>query len=133
MLPAAIFLLVVMAALGAFFVQVGAASQQAAALDMQGARALQAARAGIERGLYAVQIESACGGGTLANIPGLNGFRVTWACNAVAFTDGGTNRTIWQITSTACYTGDTGCPSSLTDEIRRSDYVERQLIVVTER
>src|SRR4030065_2779656 len=49
-LVSAIFLLVVIAALGTFAVTLSTTQQQSAALDVLGARAYQAARAGIEGG-----------------------------------------------------------------------------------
>ena len=132
-LPAAIFLLVVMATLSAFLVQVTAASNIDSAADIQGARAYQAARLGIETGLYAVQVSGTCSGGTLSGVGGLTGFKVTWACSSTAFTEAGTARTIYQITSTACSTSGGSCPSATVSEMQSSDYVERQLVVVTER
>ncbi len=132
-LPTAIFLIVIMAALGAFIAQVTAAANTAAGQDVQGARALQAARAGIEAGLYAVRINGICPGGTLTSMPGLNGLKVTWACTRYGFNDAGEARVVWQITSTACSTGGTSCPSSSATELQGSDYVERQLIVVSEQ
>lgn len=53
-LVSAIFLLVVIAALGAFAVTLSTTQQQSASLDVLGARAYQAARAGIEWGVYRV-------------------------------------------------------------------------------
>jgi MSHA biogenesis protein MshP len=54
-LVSAIFILVVLAALGAFIVNISTSQQIGSALDVQGVRAYQAARAGIEWGLYQVQ------------------------------------------------------------------------------
>lgn len=54
----AIFILVVLAALGAFVVSVSTTQQVGSALDVQGVRAYQAARAGLERGLYLVLRDS---------------------------------------------------------------------------
>jgi MSHA biogenesis protein MshP len=51
----AIFILVVLAALGAFILNVFTNQQIGSALDVQGVRAYQAARAGIEWGLFKVQ------------------------------------------------------------------------------
>ena len=51
----AIFILVVLAALGAFIVSVTTGQQIGSTLDFQGVRAYQAARAGIEWGIYQVQ------------------------------------------------------------------------------
>lgn len=53
-LVSAIFLLVVIAALGVFAVTLSTTQQQGAALDVLGTRAYQAARAGIEWGAYQV-------------------------------------------------------------------------------
>ena len=47
-LPTAIFLLVILAALGGYMVSLSRTSHLSSALDIQGARAYQAARAGIE-------------------------------------------------------------------------------------
>ncbi|MFT3734144.1 MAG: hypothetical protein QM776_03830 [Rhodocyclaceae bacterium] len=132
-LPAAIFLLVVLATLGAFLVHITMASNVGAGQDIQGARAVQAARLGVETGLYAVQASGSCAGGTLSGVSQLNGFKITWACSSTAIVDDGTPRTIYQITSTACTTTGASCPSSTVSELNSSDYVERQLVVVTER
>jgi MSHA biogenesis protein MshP len=51
----AIFILVVLAALGAFIVAISGDQQVGAALDVQGVQAYQAARSGIEWGVYRVQ------------------------------------------------------------------------------
>ena len=53
-LISAIFLLVVIAALGAFALTLSTTQQQSAALDVLGARGYQAARAGVEWGAYQV-------------------------------------------------------------------------------
>ena len=53
-LPSAIFLLVILAALAAFLVNISTTQSMTSAQDVQGARAYQAARAGIEWGLYQV-------------------------------------------------------------------------------
>jgi len=50
----AIFILVVLASLGAFVVNISTTQQLSSAQDLQGAKAYQAARAGIEWGLYQV-------------------------------------------------------------------------------
>jgi MSHA biogenesis protein MshP len=87
-LVSAIFLLVVIAALGAFAVTVSTTQQQSAALDVMGARAYQAARAGIEWGAYQVLRGGACvanqniPAGTMAGT--LNGFAVNVTCTPAA-------------------------------------------------
>jgi MSHA biogenesis protein MshP len=134
-LPAAIFLLVIMATLAAFLVQVTVASQLGSGQDIQGVRAYQAARLGVESGLYAVQqLNGSCPASTtLSGVTGLNGFKVTWTCSSTPFNEAALPHTIYQITSTACTTTGASCPSATASEMQSSDYVERQLVVTTER
>lgn len=53
-IASAIFILVVLAALGAAIVSLYGAQEAGVTLDLQGVRTYQAARAGLERGLYLV-------------------------------------------------------------------------------
>ncbi|MCX9155078.1 hypothetical protein OPU71_02955 [Niveibacterium sp. 24ML] len=123
LLPAAVFLLVVLAGLAAFLLRVGATAQQGAALDVQGARAYQAARAGIELGLFQVQRNNACTASQTVPLPvGLNGFSVTLTCSATAFQEGGNARALYLLVSTASY-----------GTVASSDFVERQIVATTER
>lgn len=55
-LPTAIFLLVVLAALGAFMLTISSVQHTTSAQDVQGARAYQAARAGIEWGAFQIMV-----------------------------------------------------------------------------
>jgi MSHA biogenesis protein MshP len=118
-LVTAIFLLVVIAALGTFAVTLSTTQQQSAALDVLGSRAYQAARAGIEWGAYQALQNSACSPTqVLAALPNsLANFNVTVNCTSAATTDGGTAITLYQLTSTAQGTS----PSP--------NYVERQMTV----
>lgn len=127
-LVTAIFLLVVIAALGAFAVTISTSQQQSAALDVLGARAYHAARAGIEWGAYQVLPNSAVVGGFAANcragatsavvaMPGtLAGFTVTVQCNSAAVSEAAATVNIYQLTSTATQ-GVVATPT----------YVERQI------
>jgi MSHA biogenesis protein MshP len=119
-LVSAIFLLVVIAALGAFAVTVSTTQQQSAAMDVQGARAYQAARAGIEWGAYQVLQNTSCPAPTtLATLPNtLSGFSVLVTCTPTATTEGGAPVMIYQLISTATK-GTSPSP----------DYVERQMSV----
>lgn len=127
----AIFLLVVLAFLGAAMVTFSTNQQQTSAMDVMGARAYQAARTGIEWGAYQVLPNSAVGfaaacraaptsgvlaAGTLAGT--LSGFEVTVNCFSSAHSDAAATVTMYQLTSTATQ----GVVGSL-------DYVERQLQV----
>jgi MSHA biogenesis protein MshP len=65
LLVTAIFLLVILAALGAFILTISGTQQTSSALDVQGTRAYQAARAGIEWASYQVLINpGGCAGYT---------------------------------------------------------------------
>ncbi|MES2364861.1 MAG: hypothetical protein V4563_03130 [Pseudomonadota bacterium] len=116
---AAIFLVVVLAALGAFMLTFSSVQHITSAQDVQGTRAYQAARTGIEWGAYQVLINSNCpsssttltAGGTQA------GFSIVVQCNAFpSTTEGGNTVNMYQIISTASQ----GTLGSAT-------YVERQL------
>src|SRR5450759_1269849 len=100
-LISAIFLLVVIAALGTFAVTLSTIQQQSAALDVQGARAYQAARAGIEWGAYQALQNNSCTGGTPVMPNTLAGFSVTVTCSTVAPSEAGTTVNMYQIISTA--------------------------------
>ena len=90
----AIFLLVMLSALGAAIVKVTSSSQIASALDIQGERAYQAARAGIEWGLYRQRREGSCPLlATSFALPAgttLSGFTVTVKCTLSRRTFSGT-------------------------------------------
>lgn len=124
---AAIFILVVLAALGAGIASLSSSQHAGAALDLQGARALLAARSGIQYGLFQAS------GGTCAatgvNLGPLDGLRVTVRCAVVSATDADTR--IYRITAIACNlpaaTGD-ACPGNAASSL----YVERHLEALAE-
>lgn len=119
-LVSAIFLLVVIAALATFAVTLSTTQQQSSALDVQGARAYQAARAGIEWGAYQALRNNSCVATTpLAALPNtLASFSVTVDCSSTAATEANVTVTMYQLTSTA--TQGTAATA---------DYVERQMSV----
>ncbi len=127
-LVTAIFLLVVLGGLGAAMTTFFSAQQQSSALDVMGARAHQAARAGIEWGTYQVLQNYSSEGfagttcstvgsahvlvtGTLAGT--LSDFEVSVLCSVSRSSD---EVTVYLITATA-KNGTAGQP----------DYVERQI------
>jgi MSHA biogenesis protein MshP len=128
-LVSAIFLLVVIAALGTFAVTLSTTQHQSAALSVLGARAYQAARVGVEWGAYQV-VQSGVAGGAFAAacqaggalpqpgaLPGtLAGFNVGVGCSSTAHSEAATTVTLYQLTSTATQ-GTVASP----------DYVERQM------
>lgn len=135
----ALFLLVVLSLLGAFIVSVTGLQQSSQQLDVQGVRAYQAARAGIEWGAWQVlDPNNTIGTPALptcpaspTNLTGLAGslspFTVTVTCSAAInapTTEGNRNVSAYQIIATACNQPSAGaCPNASP----ASGYVERQL------
>ncbi len=118
-LPTAIFLLVVLAALVTYMVSLSRTSHISSALDVQGTRAYLAARAGVEWAAWQLLQNSSCAaappplvlGGTLA------AFSVNVSCiQSGTYTDGADAVEVYLITSTAT-SGASG----------QVDYVERQI------
>jgi MSHA biogenesis protein MshP len=145
----AIFILVVLAVLGAFIVNVSTNQHIGSALDVQGVRAYQAARAGVEWGLFQVQStpnynfsygnpattagaanpnQRACSASSSTFVPTaatLAGFTVTVTCAATTNANGGP--TVYIITSTACNQPASGvCPNTSNPS---GFYVERRVDV----
>lgn len=129
----AIFLVVVLAALGAFAVSMFRTQQLAAALDELGARAYQAAQAGIEWGAWQVLRGSgtcAAATGNLALPGSISAFTATVTCASTSHTEAGNPVTIYQLTVTACNQPVAGaCPNPAPGP----DYVERQVQGTLER
>lgn len=129
-LVTAIFLLVVIAALAVAMVTVFTTQQSSSALDVQGTRAYQAARAGLEWGIFKQARQGTCDGlSSFAMDPdaSLRGFVVTVRCTKAdgPATDGGDEDILdrWKVTATACNAPDNNgdCPSASNSV----DYVQR--------
>lgn len=144
---AAIFMLVVLAVLAVIIASVTGLQQSSSQLDIMGARAYQAARAGMEWGAHRVldpnhtlngaSCAAGPGGGPnmsscpapSANLPALPAsllpFTVTVQCTQTAdTTEGNRNVRVFTIIATACNQPNGGvCPGAPTN----ADFVERQL------
>lgn len=145
----AIFIIVVLAALGAFIVSVSTSQQVGAALDIQGVRAYQAAKSGVEWGIYQVEATPAynfsygtpavavgsanpntraCPASPTSFVPAaptLAAFTVTVTC--VATVDANNGPTIFRLISTACNEPTGGaCPNNAPTS---PDYIERRIEV----
>ncbi len=131
-LVTAIFLLVVLSLLGAVMVTFFTAQQQSAALDVMGARAYHAARAGVEWSAFQVLQSGVAGagfvgacqapGGTTRTLPALGGtlapFVVNVSCAAASHAEAASTVWVYSISAVASTTGSApGAP----------DYVERQV------
>lgn len=126
-LPVAVFIIVVLAVIGAMMVTIGGVQSATAAAAAQGARAYHAARAGIEWGIY----ETVAPGGPLRacplvgppsgsfGFPGvaeLAGFGVVVTCTESAHQEHGASTRVVVLTAVATF-GAFGTP----------DYVSRTL------
>jgi len=121
----AIFILVVLAALGGFIATVATTQHVGSALDVMGARAYQAARAGTEWGLYQAVHAASCS----ANFS-VDGLTVAVNCSALAAGDAvetGLGE-IYRITAVAC--NGASCPAAAPAS---QGYVERSLTVLVEK
>ncbi|MFZ6750723.1 pilus assembly PilX family protein [Undibacterium sp. Ren11W] len=107
-LISAIFLLVVLTALGVFMLSMSTMQQTTSTQDMQGSKAYQAAKAGIEWGAYQILTPvnlTACPGVTVLPTLGgaLAGFAVTVSCSSADFVEGGNTVRVYQLTSSAVF------------------------------
>ena len=124
-LPSAIFLVVILAALGGYMVALSRTSHISGALDIQGSRAYQAARAGIEWAAWQVvdpqgpQVPpTPCpvSPSTVTLTGTLAAFNVSVTCTRTLEMDGATQVAVYQVTSTAT--------SGLAGEV---DFVSRRI------
>jgi MSHA biogenesis protein MshP len=130
----AIFLLVILAALGALMVSLSSTQQAEAAIDMQGSRAYHAARAGIEYGAFQA-IAGTCAPKVSVTLPStapqqFDAFTVvTVSCSTGApptYDEGGPPlKTLYVVTANACNQPDAAgfCPNAAPGP----NYVEREL------
>lgn len=126
----AIFLLVVLAGLGAAIANISALQHTSSALDVQGARAYQAARTGVEWGVYRQLISASCGSATSFTPPAptLSSFTVTVTCIPTTYANATPPITVYQVTSNACNlpnVAEPKCPGVSGG----ADYIERQVQV----
>lgn len=117
---AAVFILVVLAGLGGFIVSTSTSQHLSLALDVDNSRAQQAARAGVEWGIYqVVRVPSSPGNFTeacdaasygtpsavtaLSGLPNLAAFRIEVTCGSQVFTEGALPPyRIYEVVATAC-------------------------------
>lgn len=130
-LVSAIFLIVILAALAVFIAVMSTHQQAGHVADIRGMRGYQAARAGVEWGLYNFRRNAACAGGaSFSPGGGLAEFTVTVNCQLgemVTSNDEAGAVIVRRIVATACNQPAAGaCPSAAPGD----GYVERRLSVV---
>jgi MSHA biogenesis protein MshP len=129
----AIFILVVLAGLGAAMANLTMMQSAGISGDVQGARAYQAARAGIEWGLHRALISSKCDAekSFSLNAPTLRTFTVTVVCAESPVAVGNPPIKILEIVAVACNEPASGkCERGHGGS---SDYVERALQATLEK
>jgi MSHA biogenesis protein MshP len=90
-LVSAVFLLVVLAALGVYAVRINTMQQQTVSAGLRAAQAFHAARSGVAWGAYRSLGGGTCVGGTLNLTEGATaGFRVSVTCSESVHTEGTT-------------------------------------------
>lgn len=139
----AVFLIVVLSLFGVFILSVTGIQQSSQALDIQGVRAYQAARAGVEWAAFQTLDPNnaqlgglpSCAGvpmpscpGSPAHLSGLGGslspFTVSVICTATATTEGNRDIRVFEVTATACNQPSAGaCPNAAP----AAGYTERRL------
>lgn len=106
---AAIFLVVVLASLGAYMLSFSNTQQLTSAQDVQGTRAYWAARAGLEWGIAGIFVQPEISADCVApsqTLPGGaatfdGGFTVVVSCTRQIFIEAGVDRKVFQITAVA--------------------------------
>lgn len=103
-LVSAVFLLVVLAALGAFMLTFSNTQHLTSAQDVQGSRAYWAARAGVEWAVSSILTTSGCVGSPTS----MDDFTLSITCSSQSYDEGGINKTVFSITSIASAGGGVG-------------------------
>ncbi len=112
-LVSAIFILVVLGAMGAFMLTMSGVQSRTAIFAIRGAQAYHAARSGVEWGIYTV-VNSGCSNTSLT----VEGFTVAVTCTDLgSFNEGSDSFNIYRLTSTA----QSGSYGSI-------DYVQRTMV-----
>lgn len=135
---ATIVFLVVLASLAAAVARLSTTEQATVDQAVLGARASQAARGGIEWGLYQLRSKKCAISSNLTDFVNDSGFRVTVGCNAQTYNDGQKldasgnpepfKKTLYTLTAIACNGGASACPDNGSAATR--DYVERKRIAI---
>ena len=136
-LVSAVFLIVVLAALGSALANIAVREQMGSAAEVEAARVHQAARAGLEWGAFQMlrnpappAAAPACFSTTSFSPAGLSNYTVTVSCTrtpgAGTVSDGATTLAFYALVANACNSPTAGaCPNSATAPA--ISYVERQL------
>jgi MSHA biogenesis protein MshP len=128
-LVSAVFLIVVLASLSAYLVNLRLYQEASGTLDTLGTRAYAAARSGVEWAAYNSLRTGTCTSSPSLVLGGtLSGFTVTVTCNTVGpYDEAGVSVNVDTIVATACNSAT--CPPATPG----TNYVERQITVMVSR
>jgi len=115
----AVFILVVLGLLGSYMVRMFGVQQTTSTYALQGARAYQAARAGLSWGAARISAGGSCSDVIAQNalsFPGITGFTVAFTCTSTAYKEGSDTPRIYLINAQSEY-GTYGT----------ADYVSREM------
>lgn len=109
----AIFILVVLGLLAAYMVKLSAVQTSTFNAELQGARAYQVARAGIEWSIARINNGGTCGdinAQTAMSFGGLSGFGVRLSCSSQGYSEGDQNPVVYRINALSSFGsyGDSG-------------------------
>ena len=114
----ALFLLVVLAALGSVAVRLSAVEHQTVVLALQSSRAYAAAQAGVEWSAYEALVNGSCGNSSIALTEGgLSGFSVNTTCSSTTHSEGSATTSVFVLEAFA-YSGLYGTPDYVSRRIR---------------
>jgi MSHA biogenesis protein MshP len=124
-LVTALFLIVVLAVLAGYMINLRGVQQSTVVMSVQGARGLQAARAGLEYGAFRALIAGSCNASETITFgtaePALEPFSVALTCSQSAHTEDVTTINFYELTATAT-SGNYAVGSNA-----NPDYVSRRL------
>ena len=126
----AIFIVVVLAMLGGFIVNVSSTQHAGAALDIMGSQANLAARAGIEYGLSRAKAGTCATTGNASF--SVDNMTVAVTCSSIATDEAGITTRIYTITALACNVPTTGTPPTCPGDVANPNYVERSQSALAE-
>ena len=114
----ALFLLVVLAALGIVAVRLTGVQQQTVVLAMQSGRAYAAARAGVDWSAYQALVNGSCASSTInLTEAGLAGFSVDTSCASTSHSEGPNTVNVYVIDAFA-WSGSYGTPDYVSRRVR---------------
>jgi MSHA biogenesis protein MshP len=126
-LVTALFLIVVLASLVGYMINLRGVQQSTVVMAVQGARALQAARTGLEYGIYRALIAGSCNASDTVSFtaaePALQPFNVALTCVQSAHVEDATTINFYELTATASNGG------YAMGSYANPDYVSRRLRV----